>query len=160
MVIAIRVWQWLYGSQASDGMALGGGPIGTPRIGDLATLREWASLQDKLSYWNSSAVHFVVMAMLIGGFAGLALFALRRNEREYLWFALYEILQAAYLELFTSEFSRLHSSWQHGLEVMWSSLSFAYSLAFLLFLMRLFGVRRSRLAYVAIRLPGSDLGGI
>ena len=150
MVIAIRVWQWLYGSQASDGMALGGGPIGTPRIGDLATLREWASLQDKLSYWNSSAVHFVVMAMLIGGFAGLALFALRRNEREYLWFALYEILQAAYLELFTSEFSRLHSSWQHGLEVMWSSLSFAYSLAFLLFLMRLFGVRRSRLAYVAI----------
>lgn len=80
MVIAIRVWQWLYGSQGTDGMALGGGPIGTARIGDIATLREWASLQDKLSFWKSSATQFVVMALLIGGFAGLALFALRRNE--------------------------------------------------------------------------------
>jgi hypothetical protein len=149
MVIAIRVWQWLYGSQGTGGMALGGGPIGTARVGDMATLREWASLQDKLSFWKSCATQFVVMALLIGGFAGLALFALRRNEPEYLWFALYEILQAAHMELFTSEFAGLHSSWQHGLEILWSSLSFVCSLAFLLFLMRLLGVRRSRLAYVA-----------
>lgn len=149
MVIAIRVWQWLYGSQGTGGMALGGGPIGTARIGDMATLREWASLQDKLSFWKSCSTQFVVMALLIGGFAGLALFALRRNEREYLWFALYEILQAAHMELFSSEFAGLHSSWQHGLEILWSSLSFVCSLAFLLFLMQLLGVRRSRLAYVA-----------
>ena len=149
MVIAIRVWQWLYGSQGTGGMALGGGPIGTARIGDMATLREWASLQDKLSFWKSCAAQFVVMALLIGGFAGLALFALRRNEREYLWFALYEILQAAHVELYSSQFAGLYPSWQHGLEILWSSLSFVYSLAFLLFLIRLLGVRRSRLAYVA-----------
>lgn len=149
MVIAIRVWQWLYGSQGTDGMALGGGPIGTARIGDLATLREWASLQDKLSFWKSSATQFIVMALLIGGFAGLSLFALRRNEREYLWFALYEILHAAYVELFRAEFAGLYPTWLHGLEILWSSFHFVYSLAFLLFLMRLLGVRRSRLAYVA-----------
>ena len=149
MVIAIRVWQWLYGSQGTGGMALGGGPIGTGRIGEMATLREWASLQDKLSFWKSCATQFVVMALLIGGFAGLALFALRRNEREYLWFALYEILQAAHAELFSSEFTGLHSYWQHGLEILWSSLYLVYSIAFLLFLIRLLGVRRSRLAYVA-----------
>jgi hypothetical protein len=149
MVIAIRVWQWLYGSQGTGGMALGGGPIGTARIGDMATLREWASLQDKLSFWKSCAAQFVEMALLIGGFAGLALFALRRNEREYLWFALYEIFQAAHVELYSSEFTGLHPFWKHGLEISWSSLSFLYSLAFLLFLMRLLGVRRSRLAYVA-----------
>ncbi len=150
MVIAIRVWQWLYGAQGTDGMALGGGPSGTARVGSLATLREWASLQDKLRFWNSSAIQFIVMALLIGGFAGLALFALRRNEPEYLWFALYELFQAAYRELFSLEFAGLHSSWQHGLEILWSSFSFASSLAFLFFLMRLIGVRRSRLAYVAI----------
>lgn len=150
VVIAIRVWQWLYGSQGTDGIALGGGPIGTARIGDLATLREWASLQDKLSFWKSSATQFVVMALLIGGFAGLALFALRRNEREYLWFAVYELLQAAYVELFNSEFTGLYPSWQHGLEILWSTLYFVYSLALLLFLMRLLGVRRSRVAYVAV----------
>jgi hypothetical protein len=150
MVIAIRVWQWLYGAQGTGGMALGGGPAGTARVGGLATLREWASLQDKLRFWNSSAIQFVVMALLIGGFAGLALFALRRNEREYLWFALYELFQAAYRELFSLEFMGLHSSWQHGLEILWSSFSLASSLAFLLFLMRLLGVRRSRLAYAAI----------
>jgi hypothetical protein len=149
IVIAIRVWQWLYGSQGTGGMALGGGPIGTARIGEMATLREWASLQDKLNFWKSCAAQFVVMALLIGGFAGLSLFALRRNEREYLWFALYEIFQAAHVELYSLQFAGLYPSWQHGLEILWSSLSFAYSLAFLLFLMRLLGVRRSRLAYVA-----------
>jgi hypothetical protein len=148
-VIAIRVWQWLYGSQGTSGMVLGGGPTGTARIGEMATLHEWASLQEKLSFWKSCAAQFVVMALLIGGFAGLALFALRRNEREYLWFALYEILQAAHMELFSAEFSGLHSSWQHGLEISWSSLHFLYSLAFLLFLLRLLGVRRSPLTYVA-----------
>jgi len=150
IVIAIRVWQWLYGSQGTEGMALGGGPIGTARVGEQGILREWASLQDKASFWNSSATHFIAMTLLVGGLAGLSLFALRRNEREYLWFALYEILNAAYIELFNAEFSGRFAVWQHGLEVSWSTFHLAYSLALLLFLMRILGVRRSYLARVAL----------
>jgi Stage II sporulation protein E (SpoIIE) len=147
IVVAARTWQWLYGTPTR---VPGGGPTPLPRIGELATLREWADLQEKQRFWMHCADGLVAIVLLIGGLAGLALFALRRSEREYLWFALYEILQAGYVLGFSMYVSSSFLGWRQRQEIIWGLLNFAYSVAFLFFLAHLLKVRRSRLIGFAL----------
>jgi hypothetical protein len=143
LVIAIRAWQWLYGAPVRDLPAPGAGLTPLPRVGELATLRQWAGLQRKQIFWNYAANGLVIMVLLIGGVVGLALFALRSGEREYLWFGLYELFQAAYLLGFTLYISDSFLGWRQGQEILWGLLSLASATAFLFFLEHLLGLRRS-----------------
>ena len=147
IVLAIRAWQWLYGTPAR---MLGQEQPLSPRVGELATLRQWADLQEKETFWAHVADGFVAIVLLIGGLAGLGLFALRRSEREYLWFALYELLQAGYVLGFSISVSNSFLGWRHRQEIVWGLLSFAYSMAFLFFLGHLLKLRRSRLIRFAL----------
>jgi hypothetical protein len=87
LVFAIRVW-----SPSSSG-----GPDGMARFGDAKFLSHWNSLQDKETYWMGSASNYLLALQLIGGLGGLALFFLRRGDREYLWFGLYELESFVFL---------------------------------------------------------------
>ena len=87
LVFAIRVW-----SPSS-----GGGPDGMLRFGDLKFLSHWNSLEDKQAYWMDSSSNFLLVLQLIGGLCGLTLYFLRRGDREYLWFGLYELESFVFL---------------------------------------------------------------
>ncbi len=147
IVLAIRAWQWLYGAPIRGP---GAGELASPRVGELATLRQWADLQEKKTFWTYVADGFVAIVLLIGGLAGLGLFALRRSEREYLWFALSELLEAGYILTFSIYLSNSLLGWRQLQEIVFGLFSFAYSVAFLFFLSHLLKLRRRRLICFAL----------
>lgn len=81
LVVAIRVWR-------SERMSMypGGGLSSAPLLGSLTTLEKLQGLEMKELYWSSSGNVFSFLANLLTALAGLALFLMRRKEREYLWF--------------------------------------------------------------------------
>jgi hypothetical protein len=81
--IAIRVWHWPYWATY-----YGGGFTGVPRIGDAATLSNWAMLQDKNTFWELSAQNCSALLCFLYCIAGFALFLMRPKERVYLWYGL------------------------------------------------------------------------
>jgi len=83
MEIALRVWHWPYWAAA-----YGGGLTGVPRIGDAETLNNWAALQDKATFWESSARNFIALLCFLYCVSGFVLFRIRPKEREYLWYGL------------------------------------------------------------------------
>jgi serine phosphatase RsbU (regulator of sigma subunit) len=82
IVIAIRGWNWIRGY---------GGPTGSSRLGSVAELSQWTSFLDLRNFWQNAASASLVLVYLMGGLGSLLLFAFRRSEREYLWFAIYEL---------------------------------------------------------------------
>lgn len=87
--IAIRVWHGKFaGSSNGEGM------IAAPAVGDphlLGVLRTMA-IHDK--WWSMSDTALAFVCNFLTALAGLALFALRRREREYLWFGAAQMLWA------------------------------------------------------------------
>lgn len=156
IVLAIRSWQWLYGAPVR---MVGEEQPASPRVGELATLRQWANLQRRETFWAHVADGFVAILLLIGGLAGLALFALRRSEREYLWFALYELLQAGYIIGFSIYTSNSFLGWRNRQEIVWGLLSFAYSVSFLFFLGTLSEASAQQAYSFSACLHGCNAGG-
>ncbi len=89
LVLALRVWHW-----PRMDMYSGVGMTAPPRIGDAAALAEWRSLQTREKWWAMSDTELALIGNLLTALAGLALFALRRREREYLWFGSAQLLWA------------------------------------------------------------------
>ncbi len=84
LLLAIRVWE-----PTNYSTTLAGGLYSAPRIGDASDLVRFRTLAGKDIYWEDSSMMVELFANFIGGLASLIMFALRRNEREYLWFGLY-----------------------------------------------------------------------
>ena len=88
--IAVRVWRWhhltMYG---------GGGLIAPPMFGTVAAVNEWQESHRHARYWEETDATVSFLANLLTALAGLALFVLRRKEREYLWFGMAQVLWAA-----------------------------------------------------------------
>lgn len=87
--IAIRVWHW----ERLD-LAYGAGMQAPPLIGNaqlLATLRTHA-VHDR--WWMMSDTELAFICNFLTAMAALSLFALRRREREYLWFGTAQLLWA------------------------------------------------------------------
>ncbi len=84
LLLAVRVWEL-----ENYATVIPGGLYPAPRIGDLAIVAQWSKLENRMVYWQYSASMIELFANLIGGMASLILFALRRKEREYLWFGIY-----------------------------------------------------------------------
>jgi len=139
--IAIRTWAWRNG---------GGGPTAPPRIGELDTVREWASLQEKDRLWSWASAFLVGTGWVIAAFAALALFSLRRSEREYLWFALYGLSWAERWVGIIAEFGHFVGGWRFPLWVLSSAVLAVGEIGLLLFVWRLLRARRDRLFYCAI----------
>ena len=91
LVIAIRFWRW-----PRLGLLPGiAGLIAPPIIGDARLLKDWDALQTHDAYWSKSDNGLNLVFNTLTALAGLALFALRRKEREYLWFGVAQVFWAA-----------------------------------------------------------------
>jgi len=87
VTIAIRVWHTAYFATF-----LGGGPSQAPRIGELALIQSWKTDRNNRSFWQLASVNILMLINLLAAITGLALFAARPADREYLWFGIYELL--------------------------------------------------------------------
>ena len=86
ITIAVRVWSegWL--------AQLGGGPVGAPTIGEIDALKTLKTQDDWARFWAITSGNALMLMNLVAAFAGLFLFSMRPRDREFLWFALYELL--------------------------------------------------------------------
>jgi hypothetical protein len=89
VLLAIRVWQ-----QPAQAAQQGGGIYPAPKIGEVHEIGEWSRLQESQLGWKSTAVYIEIYNNFLTALAGLALFALRRKEREYLWWGVSQLLWA------------------------------------------------------------------
>lgn len=136
LTIAIRIWI----DPRIPRNALGGGPQTAISIGDVRMLEEWRTLQIRSGFWSVFVANILLLVYLIGGGAGLGLFLLRPGEREYLWFAVAELANAAFGVLWVYE--AFHAV---DLRIVFAAsdcLQAASSVCFLLFLFAL--LRRGR----------------
>jgi len=141
-VFAIRVWFSPY--FASMG---GGGPWGAARIGDSSVLSEWKALQVTDLLRAFSFGDLLLVFDLLAAVAGFAVFSLRPTEREYLWFAVFELSTAAYL--ITAEWSFFKPVPVSLSFVEQVFLSAVGNVAFLLFVMAVIRGRRGWLFWMA-----------
>jgi hypothetical protein len=90
LVIAIRVWHW-----NRMGPGHGAGLLAAPIIGEATQIERLRVLATHDAFWNATDTGLNLVFNLLTAAAGLALFCLRRIEREYLWFGLAQLLWAA-----------------------------------------------------------------
>jgi hypothetical protein len=89
LVLAIRVWRW-----DANIPLFGAGFDAAPVIGQAAAIAELQGLTRRSLYWQQSKMIFGLFANLLTAIAALALFAMRRREREYLWFGVAQLFWA------------------------------------------------------------------
>jgi sigma-B regulation protein RsbU (phosphoserine phosphatase) len=90
IVIALRLW---HSPRFAD---MGGGPqIARGLVGESGLIaRQYAYSQAVIGV-NLANTHILALLQALAGFGTLALFALRRKEKDYLWFSLAMLLSAA-----------------------------------------------------------------
>jgi serine phosphatase RsbU (regulator of sigma subunit) len=142
VTIAIRVWHWEHRAYNP------GGPLSAISVGDIKWLAEWRTLQFRDAFWSTSAQSVLMLSYALAGFAGLGLFALRRNEREYLWFAAFSFFAAAFC--YSNIYPAFYlSKWQHY-QAIQGALTWARSICFLLFLASILKARRGWVFWLAV----------
>jgi sigma-B regulation protein RsbU (phosphoserine phosphatase) len=89
--IAFRVWHWaLWATYFPGGLRKG------TLIGKRDLIQDWGALKYRDAAWRYVLSDSVLGVLeTLTGLAALALFVLRRREREYLWFAMAMLLQTA-----------------------------------------------------------------
>jgi hypothetical protein len=89
--IALRVWHL-----PQIASYFGGGPLyGGGLAGDSQLIRSRNALDTAAQYWHNTSNQTLALLETLAGIGSLALFALRRKEKEYLWFSLTMLLTAA-----------------------------------------------------------------
>jgi hypothetical protein len=92
LLLAVRVWEWPVKAAQT-----GGGLYPAPQIGEVQTLTEWSRTLESGIRARYTVGVVEIYNNLLTALAGLALFALRRKEKEYLWWGLCQLLWACYL---------------------------------------------------------------
>jgi hypothetical protein len=143
LVIAIRFWRWPRLALV-PGMA---GLIAPPAIGDARLLNDWQTLQTHHAYWATSDTGLNFVFNILTALAGLALFALRRKEREYLWFGAAQLFWAAQvLVFFVAAFRPIPYV---GSEILLACAQAGAQFLNLEFFVTLMGQRKGRLYWLA-----------
>jgi hypothetical protein len=89
-VIAVRAWRYpLWSAVYQYGLEPG------ILFGDAGLIRQTFSLATRELSWNSVSTIFLALLEILSGLAALALFYVRSQEREYLWFGVAMLLSAA-----------------------------------------------------------------
>lgn len=86
LVIALRVW-----SSPLFARFFGAGLVSVPVLGDAAVVANWRIERIQSRLWQWAEYEFLIAAYFFAAFLALGLFALRRFEREYLWFGVAQI---------------------------------------------------------------------
>jgi hypothetical protein len=143
VTIAIRVWHKPYFATF-----LGGGPSQAPRIGEPALLQSWKENQNNRYFWQLSSANILMLINLLAAITGLALFAARPADREYLWFGIYELLTG--VQHLADEYPLFYPGGWLGYSFRGAVLAEASWLFFLFFLVRILNRRLNWLCWTAI----------
>jgi hypothetical protein len=142
IVIAIRVWNMDWFAR------LGGGPMAAPTFGKLDALKAFKTQNDWGRFWSLTSGNALMLMNLVAAFAGFFLFWMRPQDREFLWFGLYELLTAV---------QHLCTDWVLFYPTNWATawllndaLATSSWLFFLLFVFRILNGRRNWLFWAAV----------
>jgi len=143
IVFAIRVWHW-----PQWAAYFGGGPTAALRIGDVQAIREWQTAQNRQVFWNDASGGFLLLLEFLAGLAGLALFAMHRADREYLWFGIYELEWA--VRHANWNYRDFHSYWVKAPDLIDKTLILVGTLCFVELVVSIARQRRGLLFWIAI----------
>ena len=90
LVVAIRLWEW----PPFAGSAMGG-MRAAPWIGTPDAIAERRRFELQRIYWKDTDGNLLLLVNLVTAVLGLALFMLRRSEREYFWYGAAHVLWTA-----------------------------------------------------------------
>ncbi|MGA8669475.1 MAG: PP2C family protein-serine/threonine phosphatase [Terracidiphilus sp.] len=145
VLIAIRVWH----SEPLDSQDAGG-LTEAPRLGEVTVVAGSRDYHMKTLFWSSAATALHLPFELFAAAAGLALFFLRRSDREYLWFAAYQIFGS------TFDANSVHRSFGSdptaAYDLVASLASFAWYVSLLGLVMSLLKERRGLIFWAATAL--------
>jgi Stage II sporulation protein E (SpoIIE) len=146
VTFAIRVWHWPWFSKG-----VSGGPTSTTRVGEIDALRTQQTYDSWGRFWSSSSGNVLMLMNLLAAFAGLFLFSMRPQDREYLWFGIYELLTG--LDHLVLDYYRFHPTPQWIIFWLDAALSAASWLFFLLFIFTILNGRKNWLFWAAVATP-------
>ena len=151
VTIAIRVWNmdWL--------ARLVGGLEGAPVIGEMSALRNLKTQNDWARFWSLTSGNALMLMNLVAAFAGFFLFWMRPADREYLWFALYELLTGA--QHLDKDWAMFYPTDWKGSWLLDDSLATSSWLFFLIFIFRILNGRRNWLFWAAVGTSIATTGG-
>ena len=132
--IAIRVWQMGWFDQV-------GGPEGAATVGEPGALEDLKTEDDRANFWSITSGNALMLMNMVAAFAGFFLFWMRPADREYLWFALYELLTG--IEHLCIDWAMFYPTSWSGLRLVDACLSAASWPLFLVFVFRILNGRRN-----------------
>ncbi len=93
LIFAIRVWHypWEY--------EMFGGLQEAMQLGDAGLIREWQAQRWRTIFWVNTQFNIDGLICLLAGLGSLVLFFLRRTDREFLWFGVWEAFNVLYILL-------------------------------------------------------------
>jgi hypothetical protein len=143
VTFAIRVWHWpLFPKGVS------GGPTSATRVGELDALKTQQTYDAWGRFWSSSSGNVLMLMNLLAAFAGLFLFWMRPQDREYLWFGIYELLTG--LDHLVLDYYRFHPIPEWMISWLDLALSSTSWFLFLLFIFTILNGRKNWLFWGAI----------
>ena len=143
LTLAIRVYQPPHWAQA-----YGGGLLGGVRIGRADLIYERLKLDIQSQAWSQVDGIFLAIFETLAGLAALGLFALRTEEREYLWFGVWLLLSAAIRGLFL--YTAFHPIGRTDHDLLWQGLYRCSTLAEMAFYYRFLKGERGVLFWLAL----------
>jgi sigma-B regulation protein RsbU (phosphoserine phosphatase) len=143
VTFAIRVWQ-----RPGVPRGVSGGPTATTRVGELEALKTQQTYDAWGRFWAGSSGNVLMLLNLLAAFAGLFLFWMRPQDREYLWFGIYEALTG--LDHLILDYYHFHPVPGWILSLLDYAFSGASWLFFLLFVFALLNGRRNWLFWAAV----------
>ena len=149
--VAIRVWSRPGSTFAGIRRTI----RGRIRIGAADLIHSRSRFYDYGKAFDSASVIFLALLETLAAVTALALFAFRRTEKEFLWFAIALLLSTAAREILV--YSRFHLVDDNSVFLIDTVLHRSVDFAQIFFYMRLLGGRRDRLYWGAI---GATLAGV
>lgn len=147
---AVRVWY--YPSEWEGGQA--GGIQEPMQLGDASLIHEWQTHRLRQIFWENAQYNVDGLVCLLAGLGSVLLFFLRRSDREFLWFGLFEVINVLYV--FPQSYFQLHSTsitlwlWFQAVLILGLNITMPT-------MIRHFGrIGRTRLYWLAIAIALSD----
>jgi len=142
--IAVRVWHWPHEAASFAGGPQNGGGL----VGDSNLIVQRSELDRKSQLWSRTSDQTLALLQTLAGLGALALFLLRRREREYLYFSLMMLLSATSGWM---EVSRSAQVWNTALyDIVSYAAEFGARVALIAFLLALLRPGRTLLLKLAV----------